>query len=208
MKETIENVLNDETYTTNEERVEAITKGLATLVIPKNKFNDLSERLQARENEYNTLSSEFEKFKQSKMTDDEKASAAREEFEKARKENAIETSRLAVKELFLDNGIKIADDESYANIMQNVISEDKEKSLGLAQEFLNLINKTKQDTKQETTLGLLNDVPKPMVGDPSKQVSQLEALNEQYKEAVAKKDNVQIARLTRLIQEEQIKQKN
>ena len=48
-------VLNNEDLDTNESRAEAIRKALATLVVPKDKFNDLSKRLQGVEAEKNVL---------------------------------------------------------------------------------------------------------------------------------------------------------
>ena len=69
MDSVIEEVLNNDTYTTNEEKVEAIKKGLAKLVIPKDKFNDVSQRLQKSEADYASLSTEYNDYKKSKMTE-------------------------------------------------------------------------------------------------------------------------------------------
>ena len=55
MNEVLLEVLNNETYTTNEERAKAIQTALATLVIPKDKFNEQSKRLQNIEAEKNDL---------------------------------------------------------------------------------------------------------------------------------------------------------
>ena len=89
MNEVIENVLSDETYTTNEERVEAIKKGLATLVIPKDKYNDLNTKLKNAENKVSAIQTEYDEFKQSKMTADEKAEAERKQFKKKKKSRYI-----------------------------------------------------------------------------------------------------------------------
>ena len=55
MKEEIEKVLSDETLTTNEAKVDAIAKSLATLMIPKDKYNDLNAKYKAVESNYTTL---------------------------------------------------------------------------------------------------------------------------------------------------------
>ena len=109
MNEVIENVLSDETYVTNEEKVEAIKKGLATLVIPKDKYNDLSTRLKTSESNYSTLQNEFNDYKKSKMTEDELNQAKENELAEKVKQNNIKASELAVKSLLLDNGIKVTD---------------------------------------------------------------------------------------------------
>ena len=112
MKEAIEQVLGNETYTTNEERVEAISKELAKLVVPKDKFNDLSNRLKNTESEYSTLQTEYEDFKKSKMTDDEKRESELKQFEEAKRQNAIERSNLGVQKLLLQNGIEIKEEDT------------------------------------------------------------------------------------------------
>ena len=205
MNEVIENVLSDETYTTNEERVEAIKKGLATLVIPKDKYNDLSTRLKATESDLSTLQTEYDDFKKSKMTADEIAEAERKQFELDKKANAIKANELAVKELLLDNGIKVTDEDvELKETLQNIVSEDPEKSIKLANSFISLLNKTKVQTAKETTTQLLNDTPKPIGGvDSSSTVSKLEQLQQEYKEAVESKDIMkQTSLLTQIFQEQ------
>ena len=62
-----------------------------------------------------------------------------------KKANALKTSELAVKGLFLDNGIKITDEDTeLKETLQNIISEDCDKSVKLANNFITLLNKTKE----------------------------------------------------------------
>lgn len=210
MNEVIENVLSDETYTTNEERAEAIRKGLATLVIPKDKYNDLNTKLKTTESNYATLQNEFDDFKKSKMTDDEKREAELKQFEADKKANAIEKSALAVKSLLLDNGIKVTDsddDKELRDTLETIISEDYDKSVKLANSFISLLNKTKDNTAKETTTQLLNNTPKPIGGvDSSSAVSKVDELKSQLDKAIENKNSVEQIRLMREIQEEQAKQ--
>ena len=210
MNEVIENVLSDETYTTNEERAEAIRKGLATLVIPKDKYNDLNTKLKTTESNYATLQTEFDDFKKSKMTDDEKRGAELKQFEADKKANAIEKSALAVKSLLLDNGIKVTDsddDKELRDTLETIISEDYDKSVKLANSFISLLNKTKDTTVKETTTQLLNNTPKPIGGvDSSSAVSKVDELKSQLDKAIENKNSVEQIRLMREIQEEQSKQ--
>ncbi|MBS7020368.1 MAG: hypothetical protein KH135_00640 [Firmicutes bacterium] len=207
MNEVIENVLSDETYTTNEERVEAIKKGLATLVIPKDKYNDLSAKLKTAESNYNSLSTEFDEFKKSKMTDDEKREAELKQLELDKKTTATDKSRLAVKELLFDNGIRISDeDNELKETLSNIISDDYEKSIKLANSFISIMKKAQDETKKQTVTDLLNDTPKPTVSTPnSGTVSNLDAFQEKFDEAVKNGDSVGQAMYTRMIQEEQAK---
>lgn len=205
MNEVIENVLSDETYTTNEERVEAIKKGLATLVIPKDKYNDLNTKLKNTENKISALQTEYDEFKQSKMTADEKAEAERKQFEMDKKNNAIEKSSLAVEKLLLKNGIEVKDDDvELKETLQSIVSEDLDKSVKLANSFISLLNKTKDQTAKETTTQLLNNTPKPIGGtNSSSTVSKIEQLQNELNQAIKDKDIVkQTSIMTQLFQEQ------
>lgn len=205
MNEVIENVLSDETYTTNEERVEAIKKGLATLVIPKDKYNDLNTKLKNTENKISALQTEYDEFKQSKMTADEKAEADRKQFELDKKNNAIEKSSLAVEKLLLKNGIEVKEDDvELKETLQSIVSEDYDKSIKLANSFISLLNKTKDQTAKETTTQLLNNTPKPIGGtNSSSTVSKIDQLQNELNEAIKNKDIVkQTSIMTQIFQEQ------
>ena len=205
MDETIMQVLTDETLATNEDKAEALKKGLAKLVIPKDKYNDLSTRLKNTESELATKTSEYEDFKKSKMTEDEKKSEEQKKFEEAKKQNAIERSSLGVQKLLLQNGIEVKDDDTeLKETLANIVSEDYDKSIKLATSFIGIMNKTKDQTAKETTTQLLNDTPKPIGGsDSSSSISRKEELINQINEAIKNKDTIlQTQLITQLYQEE------
>lgn len=208
MEEAIQQVLSNETYTTDEERVDAIKKELAKLVIPKDKYNDLSNRLKNTESEYATLQAEYDDFKKSKMTDDEKRESERKAFEEQVKQNAIAKSDLAVQKLLLQNGIEIKDDDNeLKETLATIVSEDYEKSIKLANSFISLINKTKDQSAKETTTKLLNETPKPIGGlDSSSTLSKVDMLKKDLEQAVTDKDPVRQAELMTQIYQEQQKQ--
>lgn len=198
MKEEIEKVLSDETLTTNEERVDAIAKSLATLMIPKDKYNDLNAKYKTVESNYSTLSNEYDDFKKSKMTDDEKREAELKQLEVDKKANALKTSELAVKGLFLDNGIKVTDEDTeLKETLQNIISEDCDKSVKLANNFITLLNKTREQTENETTTKLLNGTPKPVGGTQSANpVDKVAELQKELEQAIKDKDFLKQTELT------------
>lgn len=205
MKEAIEQVLSNETYTTNEERVDALSKELAKLVIPKDKYNDLSNRLKNTESEYSTLQNEYEDFKKSKMTDDEKRASEQQEFENQKKLNAIERSKLGVQMLLLKNGIEVKDDDTeLQETLTNIVSEDYDKSIKLATSFINIMNKTKDQAAKETTTKLLNDTPAPIGGlDSSSSLSKVDMLKKELEQAIKDKDALkQTELITQIYQEE------
>jgi len=69
MKEKITEVLNDETLETVEEKVNKIAKELALLVIPKDKYNKLSERVDSLETEKTELQKKYDALEKQNMTD-------------------------------------------------------------------------------------------------------------------------------------------
>ena len=206
MKEAIEQVLSNETYTTNEEKVDAISKELAKLVIPKDKYNELSNRLQKTESDLASVRTEYDDYKKSKMTDDEKNAEEKKKFEEQKKANAIEKSDLAVQKLLLKNGIEIKDDDTeLKETLSTIVSEDYDKSIKLANGFINLINKTKDNTAKETTTKLLGSTPAPVGGtNSSSSLSKVEILNQQLQEAIKNKDPLlQTQLMTQIFQEQQ-----
>lgn len=208
MKEEIEKVLSDETFTTNEEKVDAITKALGSLVIPKEKYNELNNKLKTAENNFSTLNTEYEDFKKSKMTDDEKIVEEKKKFEAEQKANKITRSELEVEKLLLKNGIEIKDDDvELKETLSNIVSDDLDKSIKLANNFITLLNKTKEKTEKQTITNLLNDTPKPNFGNPNGgNASNYETYKAKYDEAVKSGNFIDMATYSRLMQEEQRKQ--
>ena len=205
MEEAIQQVLSDETYTTDEQKVEAIKKELAKLVIPKDKYNTLSDRLKNSESEKAALQTEFDEFKKSKMTDDEKRESERQAFEEEVRQNKIAKSDLAVQKLLLQNGIEVKDDDTeLKETLATIVSEDYDKSIKLANSFISLINKTKDQTAKATTTQLLNDTPGPIGGlDSSSSLSKVDMLKKELNEAIKNKDQMRQTELySALYQEE------
>lgn len=208
MIEEITNVLNDESLTTIEERVSKISGIIGTNTIPKEKYDNLNTQFKEEKGKVSALASEFEDFKKSKMTEDEKAQADIEALNSEKKQVAIERSSLAVEKILLQNGIEITEDNAdLKNTLNNIISEDMDKSVALANSFVALIKQTKDTTEKETKTNILKDTPTPIVGtQPS--ISEVDELEKQLKEAIARRDQVAQISLSRQLQEARAKQTN
>lgn len=203
MNEVIENVLSDETYTTNEERVEAIKQGLATIVIPKDKYNDVATKLKNTETSLNSLQTEYDDFKKSKMTDDELRESEKKQLVERQNQLALKESEYAVRDLFTNANIS---KDKYEKILSKVVTSDKDKSVEIAQTFIELLSETADETKKQTVTDLLNDTPKPTVSTPnSGTINNLDSYKQKYDEAVKNGDFLAQTQYMRLIQEEQMK---
>ena len=173
MNEAIMEVLNNEALDTNESRAEAIRKALATLVVPKDKFNDLSKRLQGVEAEKNVLQtnnselqSKYDELRTKNMTADEKA---KEELEKLKMDKELvakQLSEIAVEKILAQNNINIETygEEEYRNLVSDLIADSVDNSQIKTNNFVKIFNKQKEIVEKETTSNLLKNTPSPKTG--------------------------------------------
>lgn len=173
MNEAIMEVLNNKSLDTNESRAEALKKALATLVVPKDKFNDLSKRLQNVEAEKNVLQtnnsdlqSKYDELRTKNMTADEKAKEELEQLKKDKEMVARQLSEIAVEKILAQNNISIENygEEEYKNLVNDLISDTVDNSSIKANNFIKIFNKQKEIVEKETTSNLLKNTPAPNTG--------------------------------------------
>lgn len=202
-KEELVKILGNEELKSNEEKVDAINKLLAESTIPKDKFNDTSAKLKEAEEKLTSMANDFEEFKKSKMTDEEKKNAERESMQNQLSKYQYELNRLEVEKIFESNGLT---QEDYKDIEANIIGKDRETSIASANAFVNILRTNNEKIAQKTKEDLLKDTPAPIGGNGGSQsVSNIEELTQAYSNAVKEKDVLAQAKLLREIQEEQAK---
>lgn len=202
-KEELVKILGNEELKSDEERVNAINKLLAESTIPKDKFNDTSAKLREAEEKLASMTNDFEEFKKSKMTDEEKKNAERENMQNQLLKYQLDLNRLEVEKIFESNGLK---EEDYKDIESNIIGKDRESSIASANAFVNILKSNSERVAQATKQELLKDTPTPIGGTGStKTISNLEELQNAYSVALKDKDVIAQAKLLREIQQEQIK---
>ena len=180
MNEAILKVLSDETLETNESKADAIKKALATITIPKEKFNDLSQRLQNVEAEKNNLlttntelETKYNELRTKNMTADEKAKDELEQLKKDKELVARQLSEIAVEKILTKNNINSENygEEEYKNLVNDLISDSVENSSNKANNFVKILNKQKDYVEKETTSKLLKNTPTPQTGVDDKVVT-------------------------------------
>ena len=202
-KEELVKILGNEELKSNEEKVDAINKLLAESTIPKDKFNDTSAKLKEAEEKLTSMSNDFEEFKKSKMTDEEKKNAERENMQNQLLKYQLDLNRLEVEKIFESNGLT---QEDYKDIEANIIGKDRETSIASATAFVNILKTRSEKVAQATKEELLKQTPTPVGGTGGTQtVSNLEELQNAYSNALKEKDVVAQAKLLREIQQEQAK---
>lgn len=205
MKEELAKLYQSEEFVNADEegKVEMTTKVLGPLTIPKDVYNELNDRYKSSETKIQSLTKEYDDFRKSKMTDDEKLQAERESFKRSQEELAIKSNRLDVMRKLEKAGLT---EEDYLDQLDLIVSSDADKSMKLADFLVNTIKNNSEKVKQQTQIDLLNGTPKPVVGNAEVVTSTIDALKAEYEGALKDKDVVAQAKLTRLIQEEEKKQ--
>lgn len=166
-------VLNNESLVDNESRAEALRKALATLVMPKDKFNDLSKRLQNLEAEKNVLQatnsdlqSKYDDLRTKNMTADEKAKEELEQLKRDKETVARQLSEIAIEKVLTQSGInsETYGDEEYKSLVNDLVSDTPDNSKVKADNFIKIFNKQKELVEKETTSNLLKNTPTPQTG--------------------------------------------
>lgn len=176
MNEAIMKVLNDETYGTNEERAEALKKSLATLIIPKDKFNEQSQRLQSIEAEKKTIQAQYEELRKQNMSVEERNKEELKQLQEDKKAVAKQLSELAIERILNKNNISTDtySQEEYTNLVNDLIAENVEKSTIKANNFVNILKKQKDYIVKETTSNLLKNTPTPQTSSEDKGITKEE----------------------------------
>ena len=202
-KEELVKILESEELKSSGEKVDAINKLLAENTIPKDKFNELNGKLKSAEDKYNSINKEYENYKMSKMTDEEKKNAEKEEMANKLLQYQMDLNRLEVEKIFESNGLK---EDDYKGILPNIIGKDRESSIASANTFVSILKNNAEKVEQATKQSLLQSTPTPIGGTSgTKPSSNLEDLQIAYAEAIKSKDQVAQAKLLREIQMEKAK---
>ena len=179
MNEAIMEVLNNESLDTNESKAEALRKALATLVVPKDKFNSLSERLQNVEAEKNILQtnnsdlqSKYDELRTKNMSEDEKAKEELKKLQEEKEQVARQLSEIAVEKILAKNGInpETYGEDDYKDLLNDLIADNSENSSIKANNFVKILNKQKEFVEKETTSNLLKSTPTPRTGGDGEKV--------------------------------------
>ncbi len=191
----------------NEAKQEAIKTLVGKSFVSNDQYNKAKAKQTEQVNAYNALKAEFDTFKESKMSDEEKqAEASRKMQEQYQKAN-LTNSKMYAENTFAKAGFK---EDDYKDILDNIVSEDTDKTKGLAETICASMLKQKADIEKAMKDKIIKGQTPPPAGNDNDKGSgdDIENLKNLYQEAVAKNDFPKMAYYTRLVQEAQMKQKN
>lgn len=182
-------------------KAEAIKNLVGKNFIPTSKFNDEKTK---QKNAYNALKSEYEAFKETKMTDEERQAeqvkAQTEEYRKVK----MQLNEMTAKNIFSEAGFKR---EEYGDILGSIVQEDSEKTRTLAETICNTMLNQRKELEKQITDKIIKGTKKPPVGSDNdgSGTTDLEKYQKSLSEAQKTNDMLKVAYYTRLIQQEQLK---
>ena len=161
----------------------------------------LKEKLDKEKAKTQQVQTEYDSYKASKMTEEEKAEeeARKKEEDYAELKNSF--NKMTAEKVFSENGLK---EEQYEKLLPTAIKNTPEETKANAQAICDVINAQKQDIISNLKEQIKKETPKPEGGNVE-QKSQSELDTETLEGALtkAKSENnfIEIAKLTRLIAE-------
>lgn len=199
MDEELNQILSNEELDT-EARAEAIKKLIGNNYVPASVQKKTKDDWK---NKYSTLEEEYNKFKEEKMTAEEKQEELRRaEIEKAQKQSKM-LSQLFAENVFSKAGFK---EDDYKEIIPSILKEDPEETKTLASVICNSMLSQKKAIENQVKEQIIKGQKKPEGGDnPDDGLTQLDKLKTAYAEAEKNGDMVAMAGLTMQIAQVQNK---
>lgn len=199
MDEEVNQILSNEELDV-EARAEAIKKLIGNNYVPTSVQKKTKDDWK---NKYSALEEEYNKFKETKMTDEEKqAEAIKLEREKSNRQSKM-LSQLFAENVFSKAGFQ---ENDYKDIIPNILKEDPEETKSLANVICNTMLNQKKAIENQVKEQIIKGQKKPEGGDnPDDGVTQLDKLKNAYAEAEKNGDMVAMASLIMQIAQAQNK---
>lgn len=114
---------------------------------------------------------ELGELKNNNLTGEEKVNAAIAAADARANEYTVKLNRLEVEKLFVADGLTEAD---YADLIDDIVSEDTDKTIKLAKNLLAVVKSQKSAAEKSIRAELLKKTPKPPAGDNDGEVMTME----------------------------------
>ena len=203
MDEELKELLGEDT-----EKIEAIKKMVGEKFVPTSvlteRLNKEKENTKKFQDANVVLQKEYDEFKMSKMTEEEKTKALQVKADEENKKIMKELNEYVARTIFSQNNIA---KEDYEDLLGTIVSTDKERTQAVAESICSIINKSKDENMQKLKSSVIKNQPKPEGGNDNTngKTSTLEMYEEALEKANKEHDIVKIATYTRLVQEEKMK---
>lgn len=163
--------------------------------VPTAKYNAEKAKLQ-------TVSTEYENFKQSKMTDEEKQAELIKSQLEENKKIKLQLNKMSAENIFSKNGFK---EDDYKDILEKIVGEDSKITSDLAESICNSMLSQKKEIEKNITEKIAKSTPKPDAGEEDSGKTDVDNYKQLLQEATKRNDYIKMAYYTRLIQEKEMK---
>lgn len=186
-------------------KAQAIKDLIGNNFVPTAKYNAEKANTQAQISALNNLKSEYDAFKQSKMTDDEKQAEQAKKIQEQYQKANLTISKMYAENTFAKAGFK---EDDYKDILDNIVTEDPDKTKGMAETICSAMVKQKEDAEKALKDKIVKNTKTPPAGNANDGVgeSKIDTYRKGYADAQKRHDFTSMAYYTRLIQEEQNKE--
>ncbi len=174
----------------NEAKGKAIQDFINQGYVPAKKHSDEVKKLKA---DISAKQTEFDTYKQSKMTEEEKQA-------ETIRNNNLRASKLIAENIFAKAGYS---EEIYNDIVTQIVGENLDVTEQLANAICNTMKKQADDYKTKLEADIIKNTPKPTGGNTktgSEGENKLAEYQTALEDAKKKNDIIGVARYTRLIQ--------
>ena len=173
----------------------------ATTVAEERKAN--KEALANKDKAFEDLSLEYDKYKQSKMTEEEKKQEEIRKKDEEYKNALLKVSKATARGVFAEAKVP---KEEYEEFLDDIVSIDEEKTRTLAEKICNVISNQKQEIANKMKDDILKGTTPPPSGNGGYQPkSKKEEYQQLLDEAIKKNDMNNFVYYQRLVAEEEQK---
>lgn len=190
-------------------KAEAIQKAINALYVPATTVAEerkaSKEAITNKEKEFADLTAEYDEFKKSKMTEEEKKQEEANKKEQAYNEALRKLSKATAKTVFANAGLK---EEDYTDFIEDIVGLDEEKTKELAEKICQTITKQRSDVETRMKESIINGNTPPPAGNATfSATSKKEKYQQLLNDATKKGDMNNIVYYQRLLGEEIKKEK-
>ena len=146
--ETLKGIVGDE------EVASKVQSALGEFMIPKTEYAKVRDLVKNKD-------SELEQLRVANMNESEKLQHELAKAQALQKDFSIKTNRLEAEKLFVSAGLSLDD---YGSILDNSVSDDKDKTLSIVNGIVNVLAKEKESVANRTKEELINKTKKPEQG--------------------------------------------
>lgn len=186
--EKIQEILGNEELDT-EAKVTAIKSLVGEGFIPRSKYN---EKVEKGKEALDTLQKEFDAFKQSKMTEEEKKAEEALKKEQQLQEYSKRLSVSTAEKIFAENGLA---EDDYKDVLGTIVQGTPEATEAMAKSIASLLKSQQSKLQTEFKETIKNGNPKPESGNVNGQVqTDLEKLQSEFNNASNPVDRASLLR--------------